>query len=123
MVHDSQAQDGHLGGTASASESVRAGPLIHRQTVWTRVTHWVWAVCLFFLLLSGLQIFNAHPSLYIGQQSGFGFDNSVLSMDTIDTPQGVRGRTTILGHSFDTTSSPSERARGQSERFAACPRP
>ena len=103
MVHDSQAQDGHLSGAASASESVRAGPLIYRQTVWTRVTHWVWAVCLFFLLLSGLQIFNAHPSLYIGQQSGFGFDNSVLSMDTIDTPQGVRGRTTILGHAFDTT--------------------
>src|SRR5690606_14817823 len=47
------------------------GPLVYRQSVLTRVTHWTWAVALFFLLLSGLQIFNAHPSLYIGKQSGF----------------------------------------------------
>jgi Ni,Fe-hydrogenase I cytochrome b subunit len=37
------------------------GPLIYRQSIWTRATHWVWAICLFFLLLTGLQIFNAHP--------------------------------------------------------------
>jgi TonB-dependent starch-binding outer membrane protein SusC len=29
------------------------GPLIYRQSIWTRVTHWVWAICLFFLLFSG----------------------------------------------------------------------
>jgi thiosulfate reductase cytochrome b subunit len=98
MVADSQAA-----GTARSAESVRAGPLIYRQSIWTRVTHWVWAVCLFFLLFSGLQIFNAHPVLYIGQQSGFGFDNAVLIMGAIDTPEGVRGRTTIFGQSFDTT--------------------
>jgi len=46
------------------------GPLVYRQSVWTRATHWVWAICLFFLLLSGLQIFNAHPALYLGDQSG-----------------------------------------------------
>ena len=47
------------------------GRLIYRQSIWTRVTHWLWATCLVFLLLSGLQIFNAHPALYVGQQSGF----------------------------------------------------
>src|SRR3954452_4828938 len=78
-------------------------PLLYRQSICTRVTHWLWAVCLFFLLLSGLQIFDAHPALYVGQQSGFGFDNAVLSIDTVDTPDGPRGRTSILGHSFDTT--------------------
>lgn len=57
------------------------GRLIKRQKLSTRVTHWVWAVCLFFLLLSGLQIFNAHPGLYIGDQSGFGFENSILELE------------------------------------------
>ena len=46
-------------------------PLIYRQFAWTRITHWIWAISLFFLLLTGLQIFNAHPTLYIGDQSGF----------------------------------------------------
>jgi thiosulfate reductase cytochrome b subunit len=80
-----------------------SGPLIYRQSVWTRVTHWLWAICLFFLLLSGLQIFNAHPALNIGQESGFDYDNAILHFDAIDTPDGPRGRTTIFGHSFDTT--------------------
>ncbi len=54
------------------------GRLIRRQKLATRITHWLWAICFFFLLLSGLQIFNAHPALYLGDQSGFAFDNAVL---------------------------------------------
>jgi thiosulfate reductase cytochrome b subunit len=57
----------------------RQGRLILRQKLATRITHWLWAVCLFFLLLSGLQIFNAHPALYLGDESGFAYDNAVLS--------------------------------------------
>lgn len=80
------------------------GPLVYRQSVWTRITHWVWAVCLFFLLLTGLQIFNAHPTLYVGEQSGFGFDNAVLRMHAERGPDGTpRGLTTVFGHTFDTT--------------------
>ena len=55
-----------------------SGPLIYRQRLVTRITHWLWAICLFFLLFSGLQIFNAHPALYLGQESGFEYDNAVL---------------------------------------------
>ena len=47
------------------------GPLVYRQRLLTRITHWLWAVSLFFLLLTGLQIFNAFPSLHIGAESGF----------------------------------------------------
>lgn len=79
------------------------GPLIYRQSIWTRLTHWVWAICLFFLLLSGLQIFNAHPTLYVGEQSGFEFDNAVLSIGAVNTPSGPRGQTTVFGQTFDTT--------------------
>jgi thiosulfate reductase cytochrome b subunit len=67
------------------------------------VAHRLWAVCLFFLLLSGLQIFNAHPTLCVGKQSGFGFDNSVVSISGKKNDAGPKGVTKVLGHSFDTT--------------------
>jgi thiosulfate reductase cytochrome b subunit len=57
------------------------GRLIKRQKLATRITHWVWAICLFFLLLSGLQIFNAHPALYLGHQSGFTYENAILELE------------------------------------------
>jgi len=99
--------------TARAEKpATHKGPLIYRQSIFTRVTHWVWAICLFFLLLSGLNIFDAHPTLYIGQQSGFTnlqtgdqhLDNQWLDIGAINTDNGPRGQTTILGHSFDTTA-------------------
>lgn len=83
---------------------VQKGPLIYRQSMWTRATHWIWVICLFFLLLTGLQIFNAHPALYIGQQSGFEFENAILEISAINTDAGPRGRTTIFGNSFDSTA-------------------
>ena len=79
------------------------GQLIYRQNRWTRTTHWTWALCLFFLLFSGLQIFNAHPALYVGKQSGFGFDNAVLSIDALTADGKAKGITTIFGAEFDTT--------------------
>ncbi len=77
--------------------------LVYRQSAWTRVTHWSWAIALFFLLLSGLQIFNAHPTLYLGEQSGFGFDNAVLAIGAEQTEAGPRGHLEIAGLTFDTT--------------------
>src|SRR5688572_14012783 len=77
--------------------------LIYRQAVLTRVTHWTWAIALFFLLLSGLQIWNAHPALYIGQESGFEYDNSILRIGAENTEAGPRGFTTVFGQKFDTT--------------------
>lgn len=79
------------------------GALVYRQSLWTRITHWLWAISLFFLLLSGLQIFNAHPALYFGDQSGFGFDNEVLAMGSADTETGPKGYTRILGRTFETS--------------------
>ena len=79
------------------------GPLVYRQKIMTRLTHWVWAVSLFFLLLTGLQIFNAHPALYLGQQSGFEFNNAVLALSARQDGEALRGVTYILGHEFDTT--------------------
>ena len=41
--------------------------LTRRHAVVTRLTHWLNVLCLSFLLLSGLQIFNAYPRLHWGQ--------------------------------------------------------
>lgn len=84
-------------------EAKPKGPLIYRQSIFTRVTHWVWAIAMFFLLLSGLQIWNAHPALYIGQESGFEYDNAILRIGAENTDAGPRGFTTIFGQKFDTT--------------------
>ncbi len=59
------------------------GRLITRQKPATRITHWIWAISLFFLLLSGLQIFNAYPNLHIGDEAGFSYDNSILELPEI----------------------------------------
>jgi thiosulfate reductase cytochrome b subunit len=82
----------------------KKGPLIYRHRLVTRLTHWSWAICLLFLLMSGLQIFNAHPTLYWGNQSGFEFDNAVLKLRGVYDAQDVlHGQTTVFGTTFDTT--------------------
>ncbi|WP_210529197.1 cytochrome b/b6 domain-containing protein [Rubellimicrobium arenae] len=85
------------------ADTAPRGPLVYRQRLATRLTHWAWALSLFVLLLTGLQIFNAHPGLYLGDQSGFEFNNAVLALSARDTPEGLRGVTWVLGHEFDTT--------------------
>ena len=45
--------------------------LIYRHRLWVRITHWINVVCMTVLLMSGLQIFNAHPTLYWGSASNF----------------------------------------------------
>ncbi|MCC5970556.1 MAG: cytochrome b/b6 domain-containing protein [Pararhodobacter sp.] len=79
------------------------GPLIYRQSIWTRATHWIWAVCLFFLMLTGLQIFNAYPKLDIGKESGFEYDNSVFEIGARQIGGEVRGFTRMFGRELDTT--------------------
>lgn len=41
-----------------------ARELVYRHRLVTRITHWINALCFTLLLMSGLQILNAHPSLY-----------------------------------------------------------
>ena len=77
--------------------------VIYRQDAVTRITHWVWAIAMFFLLLSGLQIFNARPNLYIGQESGFQYENSILDIYALNREGGPVGQTKIFGQVFDTT--------------------
>ena len=75
--------------------------IIYRHSRAVRLTHWINALGLLVLLMSGLQIFNAHPALYLGQASDF--DKPILAMDDVRTEGGVKGVTTLFGKKFDTT--------------------
>ena len=63
--------------------------------------HWINVVCMTILLMSGLNIFNAHPALYWGQ--GSTFDRPWVSIGAENTPSGPIGKTQIAGHDFVTT--------------------
>ena len=91
-------------GDASAARSAPA-PLvekIYRHRLPVRISHWLNVPILIILIMSGLQIFNAHPALYWGDRSDR--DQSLLSIRPVKAENGeIRGITTILGHQFDTT--------------------
>ena len=75
---------------------------VYRHPLMVRLTHWVNALCLLVLLLSGLQIFNAHPALYFGSTSEP--DRTVLSMGATQNSDGsYAGITQIGSYTFDTT--------------------
>src|SRR5579872_604635 len=75
----------------------------YRHRAWVRVAHWINALCLAILLMSGLNIFNAHPALYWG--SGSNFDHPALSLGAMQDEFGsvTQGVTIIGKHQFDTT--------------------
>src|SRR4051812_24273723 len=91
--------------TASVSAEAAAKParlLIYRHSIAVRLTHWLNVLCLSFLLLSGLQIFNAHPELYWGQY-GANADHSFIDIDAEEDGDSIRGVTRIGGLSLPTT--------------------
>ena len=63
--------------------------LFHRHALAVRVTHWINAIAIVFLIGTGLNIFNAHPALYWGQ---YGADDDDarrwLEIGSADTPAG-----------------------------------
>jgi Ni/Fe-hydrogenase b-type cytochrome subunit len=89
----------------SASERSAARPprqVIRRHSWPVRVTHWVNALTIFIMVGSGLNIFNAHPRLYWGQ-AGADSDKAFIALESVQTPAGLQGRTTIGPLTFDTT--------------------
>jgi thiosulfate reductase cytochrome b subunit len=57
--------------------------LVYRHSRITRLTHWINVLCISILVMSGLQIFNAHPALYWGQY-GFEPDKAFLEIGGSD---------------------------------------
>jgi thiosulfate reductase cytochrome b subunit len=74
----------------------------YRHPVFVRVTHWTNVIVLTVMLMSGLQIFNAHSALYWGAQSDF--DHPWIAMTAQQNDDGsLKGVTTIGSWQFGTT--------------------
>jgi thiosulfate reductase cytochrome b subunit len=75
----------------------------YRHALPVRIMHWSNVFFLAILLMSGLNIFNAHPALYWGKSSYRGAP-PLLEIRGQEKDEGeISGVTRILGHDFDTT--------------------
>jgi len=80
-----------------------SGTLYPRHALAVRLMHWINVVALTTLLMSGLQIFNAHPALYWGKSSYTGRPPVLLIGARESGESGMAGFTRIFGREFDTT--------------------
>lgn len=74
----------------SSTDAPSPKEFIRRHSLIVRITHWLNVMCLSVLLMTGLQIFNAHPRLYWGEYGSFG-DHALLEIGSEqkgDTLQG-----------------------------------
>ena len=89
---------------AVMTPSAKASPrkrVVRRHALLVRLFHWINVVALVIMIMSGLQIFNAHPALYWGKASTF--DSPWLAMKAVEKDGEYRGVTTLGESSFDTT--------------------
>src|SRR4029077_12520506 len=71
------------------------------HSIAARAAHWLWALALLVLVMSGLQIFNAAPYLDASDKSDP--HRRVLAFGAMQGPSGPVGVTQIFGHPFTTT--------------------
>jgi thiosulfate reductase cytochrome b subunit len=88
---------------AAIRTSGPARELYYRHRLPVRIMHWINVVALTILLMSGLNIFDAHPALYWGQSSYTGAGPVFSIGARVDANGEPHGVTRILGHDFDTT--------------------
>lgn len=105
------------------TEQADRGYLYYRHTLPVRIMHWVNVLALFALLMSGLQIFNAHPALYWGKSSYTGRP-PILELTAEEDDDGdLIGVTRLFGREFDTTgvlgASPDENGELHRRGFPA----
>src|SRR3954471_7562631 len=77
-----------------------APPVVYRHRLPVRIMHWINVACVLVLLGSGLQIFNAHPALYWGDDSRD--STRVLQITQKEVGGQLHGVTRIGSHEFDT---------------------
>src|ERR1700745_2175227 len=88
---------------SSGAGRTAANYLYYRHTLPVRIMHWINVVALTILLMSGLNIFDAHPALYWGKSSYTG-KPPLLELQSRENGKGdVVGITKILRHEFNTT--------------------
>ncbi len=80
----------------------QAGDVVKRHRLSTRIWHWINAVTLLILLMSGLMIFNAHSRLYWGQY-GANADAHADKAWLVIANENQQGFVQIGGTKIDTT--------------------
>ncbi|OGQ72987.1 MAG: hypothetical protein A2W73_09320 [Deltaproteobacteria bacterium RIFCSPLOWO2_12_55_13] len=75
--------------------------LIYRHNRITRLTHWINALALLILIMSGLQIFNAYPHLHWGSKAEP--EEAFFSIYAADEDGDIHGYIRFLGWRVDTT--------------------
>ena len=73
----------------------------YRHRLPVRMMHWINVISITILLMSGLNIFNAHPSLYWGKDSHFA--SPWLAIKAKDSPSGPIGVAQVAGREWETT--------------------
>src|SRR3954469_9582005 len=76
---DAMATEARNNQPAAADSAAADAALVKRHRLSTRIWHWLNALTVFVMLMSGLMIFNAHPRLYWGQY-GANFDHPWLEI-------------------------------------------
>jgi thiosulfate reductase cytochrome b subunit len=84
------------------SRKTVSGEVFYRHRLPVRITHWINALCILFLLGSGLNIFNAHPRLYWGMY-GADADKPFFSIGSEDASGDTRGYAQLGHWRVDTT--------------------
>lgn len=74
------------------------GPLVYRTRLPVRLWHWLNALSIFVMLMSGMMIFNAHPRLYWGKE-GFRAADAWLIIGN----RGESGFLSLAGFEVPTT--------------------
>jgi len=88
---------------APRPDRVARGYLYQRHTLVVRITHWINAIALAILLMSGLNIFNAHPSLSWGRSS-YSDRAPIFETGAAAAADGsLIGVTRVFNRNFDTT--------------------
>jgi len=88
---------------SSSAERAAANYLYYRHALAVRVMHWINVIALTILLMSGLNIFDAHPKLYWGKSSYTGRPPILEINSVTDANDKLSGVTRIFGHDFVTT--------------------
>ncbi|MDE2367754.1 MAG: cytochrome b/b6 domain-containing protein [Burkholderiales bacterium] len=85
------------------TEAAPASYFYPRHSLAVRLMHWTNVVSFTVLLMSGLMIFNAHPSLDWGASSYVAGRHSLLMIGTMSSGGHPTGVTQLLGRNYDTT--------------------
>jgi thiosulfate reductase cytochrome b subunit len=101
--------------TREEREAAEPAEIVVRHRLSTRIWHWVNALTIFVMLMSGLMIFNAHPRLYWGEygansdhawlEIGSTRDAGYMRVGTLTIPT-----TGLLGHRTDAAGTVDRRA-------------